>query len=107
MKIVDRQNPRKLYLQLFDVLLTAMESGELSVGSQLPTEDQLCVQQGVSKAVVRSAMQELARKGYIRKIPGKGTFVETPPSKQGVWLSTLVTENMLDYGTQWDTEVVQ
>lgn len=107
MKIVDRQNPRKLYLQLLDVLLSAMESGELSVGSQLPTEDHLCIQQGVSKAVVRTAMQELARKGYIRKIPGKGTFVETPPSKQGVWLSTLITENMLDYGTQWDTEVVQ
>ncbi|MDP8244926.1 MAG: GntR family transcriptional regulator [Candidatus Hinthialibacter antarcticus] len=107
MKIIDRQSPRKLYLQLVDVLLSGMESGELSVGSQLPTEDQLCTQQGVSKAVVRSAMQELARKGYVRKIPGKGTFVETPPSQKGVWLSTAITENMLDFGAQWDTEVVQ
>ncbi|MBI1389864.1 MAG: UTRA domain-containing protein [bacterium] len=107
MKQVDRDNPRKLYLQLVDILLQAIESGELAVGAQLPTEDQLCTQQAVSKAVVRSAMQDLARKGYIRKIPGKGTFVEKPPSNAGVWLSTHITESILDFGVPWETEVVQ
>jgi GntR family transcriptional regulator len=107
MRIVDRKNPRKLYLQLFDILKDTIDRGELAAGKQLPTEDQLCSRQGVSKAVVRAAMLELARKGYIRRIPGKGTFVELPAHTQGVWLSTQLTENLLDFGIAWETEVAQ
>ncbi|MGC9330185.1 MAG: GntR family transcriptional regulator, partial [Candidatus Hinthialibacter sp.] len=97
MRIVDRENPRKLYLQFVDILKEAIERGELPVGSQLPTEDQLCRQQGVSKAVVRAALQDLAQHGYIRRIPGKGTFVQNPTGEQGVWLMTQITENFLDF----------
>lgn len=107
MKIVDRQNPRKLYLQLVDIFRQMIDSGERQVGDQLPTEDQICAQQGVSKAVVRAAMQELARKGYIRKIAGKGTFVEKPPQSAGIWLASKIQENILDFGVAWQTEVVQ
>lgn len=107
MRIVDRDNPRKLYLQMVDILREAIENGELGVGDQVPTEDQLCKAQGVSKAVIRNAMQDLARRGFIRKIAGKGTFVEKPVEDKGVWLSTRLTENLLDFGMEWDTEVVQ
>lgn len=107
MKLIDRDSPRKLYLQLVDIIQHAIESGELQVGAKLPTEDQFCARQGVSKAVVRAAMQDLQRKGYIRKTPGKGTFVERPPEAGGVKLATLITENVLDFGVPWDTEVVQ
>ncbi len=107
MRIIDRQNPRKLYLQLVDILYDAIERNELKVGEQLPTEDLLCKQQGVSKSVVRTAMQEMVRKGYVRKIPGKGTFVQKPVEAEGVWLSTLMTEKILDYGSEWETEVIQ
>lgn len=107
MRIVDRKNPRKLYLQLVDILKDAIEKGELQVGSQLPTEDQLCTRQGVSKAVVRAALQDMALHGYIRRVPGKGTFVERPVASQGVWLTTQINENMLDFGIVWETEVIQ
>lgn len=107
MRIIDRRNPRKLYLQLVEILKDAIDRGELSVGSQLPTEDQLCTRQGVSKAVVRSALQELAQKGYIRRVPGKGTFIEKPLATQGVWLNIQINENLLDFGLPWETEVVQ
>ncbi|MGI6455664.1 MAG: GntR family transcriptional regulator [bacterium] len=107
MRIVDRQNPQKLYLQLVEIIQNAIDKGELSTGSQLPTEDDLCKLQGVSKAVVRGAMQELVRKGYIRKIPGKGTFIQKPLESRGVWLATQLTENLLDFGVEWETRVVQ
>lgn len=107
MKLIDRQSPRKLYLQLVDILKESIERGEYPIGSQLPTEDQLCTQQGVSKAVVRGAMQELARKGYIRKIPGKGTFTQKPSEVEGIWLATQLTEQVLDFGMPWATNVVQ
>lgn len=107
MRIVDRKNPRKLYLQLVDILKEAVERGELTPGTQLPTEDQLCVRQGVSKAVVRAALLDLAQKGYLRRIAGKGTFIERPVAAHGVWLTTHITENLLDFGIGWETEVVQ
>lgn len=107
MKIVDRHNPRKLYLQLVEIIEDAINAGELTVGSQLPTEDMLCKQQGVSKAVIRTAMQELSRVGLIRKVPGKGTFVQKPSQTQGIWLYTKLTEDILDFGISWETNVVQ
>lgn len=107
MRIIDRKNPKKLYLQLVDVIQRAIESSELAVNEQLPTEDALCEQQGVSKAVVRAAMQELARMGYIEKIPGKGTFVRKPVVTDGVWLWVELNERFLDFGLDWSTEVLQ
>lgn len=107
MRLVNRDNQEKLYLQLAGIIEACIARGDFAVGAQLPTEEEFCRQQGVSKAVVRAAMQELARKGYIRKIAGKGTFVQKPPSSGGVWLSLKLTENILDYGVAWDTEVVQ
>jgi len=107
MRIVDRHSQRKLYLQLVEIVQEAIDHGELAVGAQLPTEDQMCSQQGVSKAVIRTAMQELAKKGYVKKIPGRGTFVQKPIETKGIWLSSLLTENLLDFGLSWETEVVQ
>ncbi|MBD3265906.1 UTRA domain-containing protein [bacterium] len=107
MKIIDRRNQKKLYLQLVEIIQVAIETGELALNQQLPTEDELCLQQGVSKAVVRAAMQELARAGYIEKIPGKGTFVRKPATVDGVWLSVELSEQVLDFGLSWDTEVLQ
>lgn len=107
MRIVDRKNSRKLYMQLFDILKDAFEKGEILPGNQLPTEDQLCSRQGVSKAVVRAALAELAQRGYVRRIPGKGTFVDKPAGVCGVWLTTQITENLLDFGIDWETDVIQ
>ncbi len=107
MRIIDRQSPRKLYIQLYDILADAIVRGELVPGQQLPTEETLCAQQGVSKAVVRAALNELTRKGYIKRIPGKGTFVQHAMESQGVWLRIKLTENILDFGLPWETEVIQ
>lgn len=107
MRIIDRHNPQKLYLQLVTAVKSAIEQGELAVGSQLPTEEEMCKQQGVSKAVIRAAMQELTRIGYVQKIPGKGTFVLKPAATHGARLILKLTENILDYGVNWTTEVVQ
>ena len=96
MRIIDRKNPKKLYLQMVEIIQHAIEAGEWGVNDQLPTEDMLCVQQGVSKAVIRAAMQELSRMGYIEKIPGKGTFVRKPVVTSGIWLTAEIKENFLD-----------
>ena len=72
---IDRTNPQKLYFQLLEILKGQIEQDTWKVGSQIPTEDQLCGRYNVSKATVRLAIAELVSLGYLKKFQGKGTFV--------------------------------
>jgi len=63
-----------------DGLLARVRSGELLVGSRLPAERELTVEFGVSRAVVREALQSLALSGHIETRLGEGSFVTTPPA---------------------------
>ncbi len=74
-KLIDRDNPLKLYLQLSEILKKKIESEEWSLGSQIPTEEDLCNTYNVSRATVRGAISELVKEGYLVKQQGKGTFV--------------------------------
>lgn len=50
-------------------------SGELAIGSQLPTERDLAEQMGVSRAVVNAGVAVMAGKGFLEIRPRVGTFV--------------------------------
>jgi GntR family transcriptional repressor for pyruvate dehydrogenase complex len=50
-------------------------SGELKIGSQLPTERELAEAMGVSKGIVHTAIAELSRKGFLRIVPRHGVYV--------------------------------
>lgn len=49
--------------------------GRYAPGARLPTEADLQVEWGVSRAVVREAMKTLASQGLVRIEQGRGTFV--------------------------------
>lgn len=42
--------------------------------TKLPTEDSLMKKYGASRTPVRQALLNLERRGYLKRIPGKGTF---------------------------------
>lgn len=50
-------------------------SGELPMGSKLPSERELCDQMRVSRAVVNGGITELARQGFLEVRPRQGTYV--------------------------------
>ena len=54
----------------------SINSGELSAGDQLMTEEDLCRKYGFSRTTIGKALDNLRTSGYIERIPGKGTFVE-------------------------------
>jgi GntR family transcriptional regulator len=73
---------RPLFEQLAAAVLTEIESGNLVAGDQLPHEPDLAKALGVSRETVNQALTMLARRGYLRRRRGVGTFVATPDIEQ-------------------------
>ncbi len=56
-------------------ILESMRNGELSQVERLPAEVDLAESMGVSRTVIRDALSELEREGYIERVRGIGTVV--------------------------------
>lgn len=105
-KLIDRDKPQKLYIQVFEILKKKIENGEWSVGSQIPIEEELCRIYEVSKATVRLAVLELVRQGYLTRQQGKGTFVCKRVIPEGLTMLTSFKELMLETGITFSTQVL-
>lgn len=105
-KSIDRNKPKKLYIQVFEAIRKEIESGQWPINSQIPIEDELCKQYEVSKATIRLAVSELVRHGYLTRQQGRGTFVcmRTPPV--GVTMSTDFDEFMIENAASFTTKVL-
>jgi DNA-binding LacI/PurR family transcriptional regulator len=57
-------------------LVRELTQGRLRPGDALPTEIELATTARMSRNTVRQALAELERVGVIRRVPGRGTFVQ-------------------------------
>jgi GntR family transcriptional regulator len=73
-----------LYWQLAERVRGRILDGHYADGSQLPTEQALGQEFGVSRITVRSALDRLAAEGLVRRERGRGTFVTTRPVAFGL-----------------------
>ena len=69
---------RPLYMQAIDALTDMITSGDMKTGSQLPSEEELANQLGISRSTLREALGHLETRGCIARRQGIGTFVTTP-----------------------------
>ena len=104
--IIDRDNPKKLYVQLLEILKDKIEDGEWAVDTQIPTEDELCKTYEISKATVRQAVASLVRNGYLLKQQGRGTFVCKRVIPEGLSMLTSFRELMLEAKVVFSTRVL-
>lgn len=72
---IRRDVPIPYYFQLMQLLQSQVESGVWVVDAPIPSENELCAAYKVSRTVVRQALGELAAKGVLYRVKGKGTFV--------------------------------
>ncbi len=63
---------------IYNDLKTAIQSGSLASGAQLPFERELCERYAVQRITVRKALDMLVQDGYIDKHAGLGSFVRKP-----------------------------
>lgn len=67
------------YEQVAQALRKRISSGQLPLGSAIPSTRELCTEFGVSATSVRSAVAQLRTEGLVRGQAGKGVFVIATP----------------------------
>lgn len=80
---VGRSQDEPLYRQIVQRLRDAIDGGHLKTGDRLPSERRLAEHFGFSRTTVQTAYAELVALGYLRSVPGSGTFVAGRPSSPG------------------------
>ena len=61
--------------QVFEIMRNRIESGDYQPGDRIPSEAHLIVEFGVSRPTVARALQDLERRGLVKRRRGAGTYV--------------------------------
>jgi GntR family transcriptional regulator len=65
-----------VYVQIADDIERRVAAGEWGHGDRLPSREQLAAEYGAAVMTVRRAQRELAERGLIRVVRGKGAYVD-------------------------------
>jgi DNA-binding transcriptional regulator YhcF (GntR family) len=80
---------RPAYRRIAQELREQIATGQLQVGSPIPSTSQLAQQHGVSITVVRAAIRELREEGLTVGQPGKAVYVRATPEHVATERATL------------------
>jgi GntR family transcriptional regulator len=92
--------------QIVEALTGAIAQGRLKPYDQLPSEKELCQQWQTSRSTVRKAMDQLADRGKIFRVPGKGSFVSFPKISHQTSQILSFTEKMNAQGLEVETRLI-
>ncbi len=95
-----------LYQQLYDEILSKINSGEYKSGDRILSEEQLSKIYGISRITVRSGIQKLCDDNILVKKHGKGTFVSLPVHAETVSAEGSFTKSCLQMGKTPSTEII-
>lgn len=73
--MIDEESSIPLYLQLKDLFVEKIDSGEWQENAKIPDELTLASQYRLSRSTVRQALLKLVDEGRLTRKQGKGTFV--------------------------------
>ena len=97
--MLNSNSPLSLQYQLREALYEKLNSGEWEIGSQIPSEYELCEEYGVSRITVREVLKDLVQAGYLQRKQGKGTFVSKPNVEASLIGNYSLTEELEKKGT--------
>lgn len=75
---IARDSAMPYYHQLQEILRQEIEGGRWKPGGLLPSEAQMTARFGVSRSVIRKALDILEAGGHVYRVNGKGTVVAPP-----------------------------
>ena len=80
-KIIDKNAPEPIYLQLKNWVEDSICRGKLLTGQRLPSENEFSRRCGIHRNTARNALLRLEREGVLRSVPGSGWFVSQPEKR--------------------------
>ncbi|MFQ5921354.1 MAG: GntR family transcriptional regulator [Anaerolineales bacterium] len=106
---IDRGSHVPYYLQLKEALTEGIERGDWGPGDLIPSEAELGKSFGVSRTVVRQALNEMTFEGLVVRQKGKGTFVSQPKISSRSLVQSLegFYSDMADRGVPVMTQVLE
>ncbi len=103
---IDPCSPRSIHSQLLDIINGQIESGLLSSGDLLPSENDFCDAYHISRTTVRQALHELEMHGVIERKRGRGTFVSVPKVSRNIGNLYSFSEEMLRIGKTPSSRII-
>ncbi len=79
---VEHDNTVPIHMQLLTQLRQLILSGQWPPGSRIPSETQLQRDLHISRSTVRQAYSRAEAEGLIKRVPGKGTYVNWLPHQE-------------------------
>jgi GntR family transcriptional regulator len=76
--LLNKNSTIPLYSQLYSLLASKIQSGELKAGDRIPAERELSEQLNISRITARQALDALVESGLVYRERGRGTFVAEP-----------------------------
>lgn len=95
---LDKKGFIPLYYQIQSVLMDRIQSGELTEGDFLASEEELARSYQVSRMTARQALHGLKARGYAQSHKGRGTFVTRPKLEKNILHLRGFTEDMKQRG---------
>lgn len=105
--MLNPQSPIPLYLQLADMLMTRIRSGEYPVGSRIPSEIELTKQYHIGRPTARQATDVLVRKGFLVRKRGSGTYVRSDQKEVDLFSFAGTISSFQKKGVSLATEIIQ
>jgi len=104
---IDKKSFVPIYYQLQELLVGKIESGELSPGNKLPSENELAAQYKISRNTAQKAIRALVDWGLAQRIQGKGTFVCNKSVTFSITASLSMTSAVIGLNKEPHSQILQ
>jgi len=104
---LDKRGFIPLYYQIQRALMEQIQSGQLSEGDPLASEEELSRYYQVSRMTARQALHGLKTKGYAFSEKGRGTFVTKPKLEKNILHLQGFTEDMRQRGMKASSRLIE
>ena len=98
----DAGGPAYVYMRVADHIAARIAAGDLPAEARLPAERDLAAEYAVAIGTARRAVLELRDRGLVVTLPGKGTYVVSPPKGMSKARSLRPTAGYLRPGRRLD-----
>jgi DNA-binding GntR family transcriptional regulator len=98
---------KAVYLQIEQDIIQSISSNKLRTNDQIMTEEQLCEKYQVSRMTINKAVASLVSKGYIYRIPGRGSFVKSNLISKNIDRGSSFTQDMIAMGLKPGSKLIE